>query len=98
VYFSPGSLEADMGRNPETVLLDSADLSDAFSTGRDGVEDIDHGEPGLRIRYESGPFPQLTIQGDHGEVSLAGAAEIFWVTQSLKLATAWACRDAKAKP
>jgi hypothetical protein len=85
-----------MHRKSATVLLDTAEWSDAISTGRTRAEDLDRGETGLRVTYECDAVPVLTVFGVDGEVQFIGAAEIFWVLQSFKWAAAWACRDEKA--
>jgi hypothetical protein len=66
------------------VLLDTADWSDAILTGRDGIEDLAHGEQGLRITYEfSASGPSLILNGPDGEVILFGIAEIVYATNAL---------------
>jgi hypothetical protein len=66
------------------LLLDTADWSDAILTGRDGVEDLAHGEPGLRITYEfQGGHPSIVLNGPDGEVTFSGIAEIVYATNAL---------------
>lgn len=79
--------------SPHCVLVDTAEWSDAISTGREREEDLDQGEPGLRLTFDGGEFPTVTINGEDGEVRLVGASEIFLVAQRLKQAAFLACRE-----
>ena len=79
--------------SPHCTLIDTAEWSDAISTGRDREEDIDQGEDGLRMTYDGGDFPTVTFNGPDGEVRLTGAAEIFYVAARMQAAAWFACRD-----
>lgn len=78
------------------VLVDTADWSDAILTGRDGVEDLSHGEPGLRIAYDfSYGHPSVTLNGPDGEIMLSGIAEINYAANALSHGARMAETDLK---
>lgn len=78
------------------VLLDTADFSDAILTGRDTVEDLSFGEPGLRITYDEGrKHPSITVCGPDGEVVFSGLSEIVQATRAINSGCRAAERDCK---
>jgi hypothetical protein len=61
----------------ERVLLDTADRFDAFLTGRDGPQDVEDGEDGLKAVYDgTGSIPTFWVKTLDGWIEFRGVAEI----------------------